>query len=550
MNKTILEPPGWANQQHEASGQSLFWALASIVLNAMLQPSFTGYLWSGDLFDNTLWPHRSSPFVCAIDALADVYIMVDKSCNPAQYSDKVEHVSPTILTTRLATFVIGVLPQAIKLFSSTGVPITQALAAVYLFATMTSMARTLYLGAPVADLKLLVEREEARPKEGNRRRRYSFDLIAPAGSISHLVALCYVWTKIFDVTHINTTSQDINNSIGWVVLSISLLWSTYALQHFLSYMAVQKFWIPRSPPFVLFGLFTPSTLHALTRHPLSRPKPKLARDLTDRNFGLFFHAAAVSYGLALLMEISAKTLLKHVSKARSPDSSLSGTGVRPTILPSTAEAPDSHGPLSPRSNGPVHVEQSATPDAEAGPTIAAQDVELDTGRRNQIVASSSNADTTVSASAENLDTASDDAYPFAPDGEEISLVHGNLPKLILKDIRDFTVMAVRIGTGRDPFTPLDDPHPLAPLDHEHAGELGDESGVSTIEDTSHVVISTPHAEERKLLARLTAMAHRTKWILMRTLFLLVWRFVLAGYGICNHPYSWVEAKLKRHSKDR
>ncbi|KAK6434003.1 hypothetical protein LTR95_009813 [Oleoguttula sp. CCFEE 5521] len=506
MDDTTSRTAGWANQQHEASGQSLFWALASIVLNGMLQPSFTGYLWSGDLFDNTLWPHRSSPFICAVDALADIYIMVDKSCNPAQYSDNVEHVSPTVLTTRLATFVVGVLPQAIKLFSSSGVPITQALAAVYLFATVTSMARTLYLGAPVTDLKSLVEREEARPRGRDRRRRTAFDEIAPASNISHFLALCYVWTKIFDVTHLNTPSQNVNNSIEWLVLSISVLWSTFALQHFLCYMAVQKWWIPRSPPLLLFGLFTPSTLHALIKHPASRPKPKLTVDFTNRYLGLFFHAAAVSYCLALLLEISARALLKHVSRGRSPDSSLIEVELQPTVLPTTGEAPDSHGSPAVGANGPVHVEHNLARD--------------------------------------------DDAWPFTPSGEEVSLVHGNLPKMIFQDIRDFTVMAVRIGTSRDPFSPIDDQHALLPLDHQNADTVGIESGVPTITDTSQLVISTTQAEQSKLILRLTAVAHRTKWVLLRTLFLLVWRFVLASMSLCNNPYNWAVAQLSRHSKDR
>nr|OQO28167.1 hypothetical protein B0A51_04587 [Rachicladosporium sp. CCFEE 5018] len=387
------------------------------------------------------------------------------------------------------------------------------------------MTRTLYLGAPVTDLKALVKREETRPKEGDRRRRAVFDLITPAGSISHLVALCYVWTKIFDVTHINTPSQDVNNGIAWVVLSMSLLWITYALQHFLSYMAVQKFWIPRSPPFFLFGLFTPSTLHALAKHPGSRPKPRLVLDLTDRNFGLFFHAAAVSYGLALLLETSAKALLKHVSRGRSPAFSLSGAELHPTVLPLVA-------------------------DAQAEPTIELQNVELDVGGLNPVAVSSSDADTTISVPTATTDTASDDAYPFTPDGEEISLVHGNLPKMIFKDLRDISVMAVRIGTGRDPFTPLDDQHHLAPLDHQHDDTTGDESGFSTTVNTSQVVNSSTQAQKSRLMLRLTAMAHRMKWILIRTLFILVWRFVLAGFGICAQPYNWVGLKLKSHSKDR
>lgn len=133
----------------QASGRSVFWALATIVTGAMLQPSFAGQYWSRETFRDLFWPHRSSPSVCLVDGVADIWIMYDQRLNPEKYrSDGNKRAEPTTVVMRLVIFVLGVMPQAIKLFSMRGIPVTQALAATFLVPLIANMTRALYLQAP------------------------------------------------------------------------------------------------------------------------------------------------------------------------------------------------------------------------------------------------------------------------------------------------------------------------------------------------------------------------------------------------------------------
>ena len=60
-----------ATDQTPVSGWSILWAVLAIITHSMLQVSFTGQSWSGDSFEGSLSPHRSSPPVCLFDAVAD-----------------------------------------------------------------------------------------------------------------------------------------------------------------------------------------------------------------------------------------------------------------------------------------------------------------------------------------------------------------------------------------------------------------------------------------------------------------------------------------------
>ncbi|KAI0469763.1 hypothetical protein GGR56DRAFT_661833 [Xylariaceae sp. FL0804] len=170
-NSTAPSGPGLlstAAAGQAASGPSIFWALAAIVANAMLQPSFCSYIWEGDTTTTSaassssewlVWPHRSLPTVCLLDTAAEVWILVEKYGLPrgwrgdagpredaepredGEEGDEVEKARPLDIIFRLALFVLGVLPQAIGLFATRGVPGSQVLAAIYLAASLVSMAR-------------------------------------------------------------------------------------------------------------------------------------------------------------------------------------------------------------------------------------------------------------------------------------------------------------------------------------------------------------------------------------------------------------------------
>lgn len=162
---------------NQASGNSIFWALVALALNAMTGPSYAGSIGRNSLgtADWPLDPLRSSPVICGADIVMDVYFFFvpapgakadeisradDTNSLPVQdavdgYSDTLpdpvlarDHhpEAPTILPTgpflKMVAFFLGVLPQAIKLFSMRGIVGTQICAAVFfaapLIRTLTS----------------------------------------------------------------------------------------------------------------------------------------------------------------------------------------------------------------------------------------------------------------------------------------------------------------------------------------------------------------------------------------------------------------------------
>lgn len=135
------------------SGRACFWGLATLALNAMLQPSFVARIWSDDLFDETICPHKTSPFVCLVDALTDIWIIVKKLRARTHYRRNNEYTKPTTVVLRFVALGLGVLPQSVKIFGMRGIPITQTLAAIYLLNGLASFSRTLLVKDGYKDIE-------------------------------------------------------------------------------------------------------------------------------------------------------------------------------------------------------------------------------------------------------------------------------------------------------------------------------------------------------------------------------------------------------------
>lgn len=117
-NATVHGGPTVSPHHQEASGFSIFWALLAIIFNCMLQSSPTGYLWHGDAFEGSLWPHRSSPLVCLLDIVADIWMAVQRfrKGGPSSPQQDGDAVKPAVLS-KLALFLLGVVPQAVSSIS-------------------------------------------------------------------------------------------------------------------------------------------------------------------------------------------------------------------------------------------------------------------------------------------------------------------------------------------------------------------------------------------------------------------------------------------------
>ncbi|KAJ9603129.1 hypothetical protein H2200_012424 [Cladophialophora chaetospira] len=226
-NATAQVHPAGSTHQQEASGWSIFWALLAIVLNCMLQPSATGYLWNGDAFEGSLWPHRSSPFICLLDTAADIWMALQRLRGhvPSDADHDNDAVKPGVLT-KLALFFLGVLLQAIKLFSVEGIPVTQAVAAIFFISSVVNMLRTLCVKCPGADILALIERLKPTPTSLDSLKITTGVL----GWFSHGACMFSFWYTFADRIGFDV-SQDVANAVDWATALAFFVSSLYFVKH-------------------------------------------------------------------------------------------------------------------------------------------------------------------------------------------------------------------------------------------------------------------------------------------------------------------------------
>lgn len=215
-----------ATSPAEVSGWSIFWALVAIVSHAMLQVSFSGYTWSGNSFQGSLWPHRSSPLICLVDGVVDGFLCL-RTLFTRDTSDKeTEHSGRNRTLTSLALFTLGVLPQAIKLFAMRGIPVTQAIAAMYLLPSVLGLVRSLISKSPERDIQKLLG-GWAGSTESERLLKV---ILSVFGWVPHLIgtyAFCYGFVDRVGLS----ASDNVVNAVDWLSLFVNLLLILYISQH-------------------------------------------------------------------------------------------------------------------------------------------------------------------------------------------------------------------------------------------------------------------------------------------------------------------------------
>lgn len=168
----------------EVTGQSVFWAIIALALNAVSQTSVLETIGSQPA-DASVLPislGRSSPIISLLDAMTEGVMLtmlvtqklrryyiketppvrdlptqtepvtsanlpLDENHAGQTHSMVPNQATPiarTIILLKLALFFLGVLPQAIKLFAMQGVPGVQSCAAVFLLASVTNALAVAY----------------------------------------------------------------------------------------------------------------------------------------------------------------------------------------------------------------------------------------------------------------------------------------------------------------------------------------------------------------------------------------------------------------------
>jgi hypothetical protein len=255
------------SQPQPVSGWSIFWALFAIVSHAMLQPSFAGYFLSGDVFEGSLWPHRSSPFICLVDSVVDAYLVIKAIRKRVETQEdtgaETRSGSPGTMT-KVALFGLGVLPQAIKLFSLRGISVTQAVAAMFLLPSTVNLICSLLIASPERELQKLVPLEERKTGREQRsstktepRKRWTYGNLKRSififGCVPHGIGVFLIWQGFLHRIGISAP-DNLFNAVCWLHIFGIFAVAIYMVQHgtfiILGYEPLvsckQQFWGPCS----------------------------------------------------------------------------------------------------------------------------------------------------------------------------------------------------------------------------------------------------------------------------------------------------------------
>lgn len=193
-----------SSASHEASGSSLLWAMLSLALCAMTQSTI---VWRGSdgPLGGAFSPQRSSPSACLVDGVVESVLLLRAGFRwwrgippQAHVEEGGESTDGTTwrsktgsLVITLAAFALGVLPQAIKIFTTRGILVTQLHAAIYLFSAatkgLTFLAREKY--GYVKDTTLT----NLRPRPEGQTRNPPQDYLA---GLLHVIWYLWVWEVI------------------------------------------------------------------------------------------------------------------------------------------------------------------------------------------------------------------------------------------------------------------------------------------------------------------------------------------------------------------
>lgn len=228
-----------ATAPEAVSEWAVLWAMISIVFYAMIQVSFTGYLWNDQASQGSLWPHRSSPFVCLTDGYADTYLIFRKlftSHGAARDTENEEEpMRQNGALTKLALFSLGVLPQAIKLFTMRGIFATQVIAAMYLVPSVLGLFRSLISTDPAGDIDKFLE-SLTESTVSFRKAFRAWTVIC--GGLPHLIGSYVLWYRLADRVGFSA-SRDVVNAVDWIHVCFVLVCMLY-LAHHMIYASLLK----------------------------------------------------------------------------------------------------------------------------------------------------------------------------------------------------------------------------------------------------------------------------------------------------------------------
>jgi hypothetical protein len=186
------------NATNPISWQSIFWALVACGLNVLLQNA--GTVCGLSSYDRMSL--RSSPILSGVDAsliLIKFIWLLSIGCTPKfaarhVWYDRFENPAPgsgidRLWSVSMIAFILGALPQTVKIFAMQGIPLTQAFAAMFLTAFVLPEVLRVYAGtAHAVDLM-----PEPVPSVSRAKERFNHLQGVVVGVAATVHVMIYTW---------------------------------------------------------------------------------------------------------------------------------------------------------------------------------------------------------------------------------------------------------------------------------------------------------------------------------------------------------------------
>ncbi|VUC34996.1 unnamed protein product [Clonostachys rosea] len=303
---------GQSSDWEEVSGSSVFWILLTLGIAASTLPSARSKLLCGHIFGTSIDPLRSMPWVCLLDAMFDLFIIVEAirhRMSKAEESEKrAEETTPTepnLIMVKLVMTILAVLPPTVKILSMRGIPVSQVCAFVFFFAIATSLVVDLWI--PSAQKSDPTRTEYVDDKKGQTAIA-CLGLAAFLAYTGMVISELWIW---YNIGCLSSEHSYIFKEINfWVTFACSLGFSMQLLIWVIYFIiSSHRFSIPSYPRvFPVFGIFMVFfILTGLAKSPIHE-KPSTGRITSpppwlkqfSYSTSLMFCTAIVSYMAVML----------------------------------------------------------------------------------------------------------------------------------------------------------------------------------------------------------------------------------------------------------
>lgn len=299
-----------ASSWQEVNGPSVFWILLTLSIAAATLPSTRSKIMGPSIkVGASIDPLRAMPWVCFLDAIYDLIILgqtihynMFKSEEDDQREEQAAQGEPNLIMVKLAMTFLAVLPQAIKILSMRGIPVSQLCASVFFLAITTSLIMDIW--DPTAEKPC-----PGKPIQVDMRKfKYMIVCLAVLIHTGVVISELWIWYNIAYLLSFEPSAnvKNLTNWVGlacWLGLFLQLVVSAIYFCISSHRFAISKY--PRMVPLLgIFGFLF--TLRGIANVPIEERSPS-TRHITPMPLWLkrAGYCTSLIYSAAIVSAIAA-----------------------------------------------------------------------------------------------------------------------------------------------------------------------------------------------------------------------------------------------------